>query len=264
MTSNPQKVGREMMTAKLRFSEKVSAELQHYVYRLIDPRDGSTFYVGRGQGNRVFEHADGVGDKHDDDTYDDDPQKIVLIREIKTAGLTVGHVIHRHGMSKESAMEVEAALIDAYPGLTNLVKGQDANRGVMHAQEVIAEYDAPVAEARHNLLLINVNRTAALNDLYDAVRFAWKIDPNKARVADYVLAVRKGVIVGAFKAIRWLEATPENFPGLIRDGFGSRNGRFGFIGEEAPADIKEQYVQKRLPDSERKKGAANPIRYWNK
>ena len=26
------------------------------VYRLIDPRNGETFYVGRGKGNRVFSH----------------------------------------------------------------------------------------------------------------------------------------------------------------------------------------------------------------
>ena len=32
------------------FSDGVTAKLKHYVYRLIDPRNGSTFYVGRGQG----------------------------------------------------------------------------------------------------------------------------------------------------------------------------------------------------------------------
>ena len=38
------------------FTPDMHHKLGHYVYRLIDPRDGSTFYVGRGQGNRVFEH----------------------------------------------------------------------------------------------------------------------------------------------------------------------------------------------------------------
>ncbi len=252
------------MTPKLRFSEKVSEKLRFYVYRLIDPRDGSTFYVGRGQDNRVFEHAEGVGIQSDGEANDDgDPQKIRTIREMKIAGLTVGHVIHRHGMSEESAKEVEAALIDAYPGLANLVKGQDAYRGVMHAQEVVAEYDAPVAEARHKLILINVNRTSDSGDLFDAVRFAWKIGPEKARKADYVLAVRRGLIVGAFEAKDWLEATPENFPGLVREGFGPRNRRFGFIGKYAPAEVRDWYEQKRIPNSLRKKGAANPIRYWN-
>jgi len=41
------------------FSDGVAAKLQHYFYRLIDPRNGSTFYVGRGQGDRIFAHAAG-------------------------------------------------------------------------------------------------------------------------------------------------------------------------------------------------------------
>ena len=39
------------------FSPEVIEQLQYYVYRLIDPRDGQTFYVGKGKGNRVFAHA---------------------------------------------------------------------------------------------------------------------------------------------------------------------------------------------------------------
>lgn len=39
------------------FSEEVVQKIGNYVYRLIDPRNGETFYIGRGQGNRVFQHA---------------------------------------------------------------------------------------------------------------------------------------------------------------------------------------------------------------
>ncbi|MCR2307669.1 hypothetical protein NSX65_32680, partial [Salmonella enterica] len=38
------------------FPSGVIEHLGWYVYRLIDPRDGSTFYVGKGKGNRVFAH----------------------------------------------------------------------------------------------------------------------------------------------------------------------------------------------------------------
>lgn len=38
------------------FPPEVIKELNYYVYRLIDPRNGETFYVGKGKGNRVFEH----------------------------------------------------------------------------------------------------------------------------------------------------------------------------------------------------------------
>jgi hypothetical protein len=54
-----------------------------------------------------------------------------------------------------------------------------------------------------------------------------------------------------------------NFPGRVEgDGI---PGRFAFIGEEAPADMKKLYVGKRVPDEYRKRGAANPIKYtWRK
>jgi len=33
---------------------------KYYVYRLVDPRTLHTFYVGKGCGDRVFQHAKGV------------------------------------------------------------------------------------------------------------------------------------------------------------------------------------------------------------
>jgi len=45
------------------FSSEVIKKLAYYVYRLIDPRNGETFYVGKGKGNRVFHHVKGVLDE---------------------------------------------------------------------------------------------------------------------------------------------------------------------------------------------------------
>ncbi len=36
------------------FSKAVCQKIGWYVYRLIDPRNGETFYVGKGNYNRVF------------------------------------------------------------------------------------------------------------------------------------------------------------------------------------------------------------------
>ena len=41
------------------FPPGVAEQLKWYVYRLIDPRNGETFYVGKGRGNRIFAHARG-------------------------------------------------------------------------------------------------------------------------------------------------------------------------------------------------------------
>ncbi|WP_191905842.1 hypothetical protein [Nitrincola iocasae] len=39
-----------------KFPAEVIEKLKNYVYRLIDPRNGETFYVGRGIGNRLYSH----------------------------------------------------------------------------------------------------------------------------------------------------------------------------------------------------------------
>jgi hypothetical protein len=242
------------------FPPDMVAKLKTYVYRLIDPRNGETFYVGKGRGNRVFSHIRAEQNLEGDET----DNRLKRIREIRLAGFEVAHVIHRHGMDEKTAFEVEAALIDAYPGLTNVAGGVGANDyGIMHAKEIIQRYSAEPAVFLHRALLINVNRSAAERSLYDATRYAWKINKAKARRAEVVLATIQGLIVGAFIADEWLEATPENFPG--RAGDEGVPGRWGFVGKEAPEDIKQLYVGKRVPDEYRKRGAANPIKYtWKK
>lgn len=233
------------------FSPEVIAKLKTYVYRLIDPRNGETFYVGKGKGNRVFAHI-----RAELDT-DDPNEKLKRIHEILAAGFDVAHVIHRHGLDDKTAFEVEAALIDAYPGLTNAASGSGSNDfGAMHAQEIVNKYQAEPAEFRHRVILINVNRSATETSLYDATRYAWKISPRKASRAEFICAVRFGIIVAVFVAEKWVEATPEHFPDRepVPD-------RYGFIGTNASDPIRRMYIGKRLPDEFRKQGAANPIRY---
>ncbi len=142
---------------------------------------------------------------------DDLDNKVRRIREIRLAGFEVAHVIHRHGMDEKTAFEVEAALIDAYPGLTNIAGGVGGNDyGAMHAKEIIRRYSAEPAVFRHKALLISVNRSAAETSLYDATRFAWKINKSKAKQAEVILATLQGLIVGAFIADDWLDATAAN------------------------------------------------------
>ena len=238
------------------FPSEVARTLKTYVYRLIDPRNGETFYVGKGQGNRVFSHI-----REDQDLEGDDlDNKGKRIREIRYAGFEVAHVIHRHGMDEKTALEVEAALIDAYPGLTNVVGGAGSNDyGTMHAREIIRRYSAEPVVFHHKALLICVNRSADETSLYEATRYAWRINRSNAAQAEVILPTLKGLIIGAFVADHWLEATAENFPG--RDDI---PGRFGFVGQDAPEDIRKLYVNKRVPDKYRKRGAVAPIRFtWD-
>jgi len=235
------------------FPPEVADRLKTYVYRLIDPRNGETFYVGKGKGNRVFAHIRAEQSPDGDDL----DNKLQRIRDIRLAGFEVAHVIHRHGMDDETAFEVEAALIDAYPEVLNDLGGRHNNDyGVMHAREIVQRYCAEPAVFQHRALLISVNRSASETSLYEATRYAWKISKSKAKQAEVILATRQGLIVGAFIAHEWLVATAVNFPGRE-----DVRGRLGFVGQEAPVDIKNLYIGKRVPDEYRKPGAANPIKY---
>ena len=215
------------------FPAGVVVKLKNYVYRLIDPRNGETFYVGKGKGNRVFAH---IREQVEEDEGDNRSNKLRRIREIHLAGFEVGHVIHRHGMDEEISIEVEAALIDAYPGLTNIVAGAGSNDyGAMHAAEIISRYAAKPAVFRHRVLLISVNRSATEFSLYEATRYAWKVSRTNAKKADVVLATVQGLIVDAFVADDWLPATPKNFPGRE-----PMPNRFGFVGRVAPPELRPQ------------------------
>jgi hypothetical protein len=78
--------------------------------------------------------------------------------------------------------------------------------------------------------------------------------PAKTRQADVVLATLQGLIDGAFVAHDWLPAITDTDHEEVA-------ARFGFVGEEAPDELRQRYVGRRVPDEYRTPGAANPINY---
>ena len=248
------------------FPPGVIEHLGWYVYRLIDPRYGNTFYVGKGKDNRVFAHMRGEVAAADDDELLSN--KLRQLREIRMAGLEVIHIIHRHGLPDEkTAYEVEAALIDAYPGLTNIMNGAGSNEyGSAHIKELIATYQPETVAFEHRTLMISVNRSSKDIDLYDAVRFSWRVNVERASKAEVILATVRGIVKGVYVADKWLKSTRENFPEMaawdIDDEFeATQNARYGFRGTQAPVDIAKIYLGKRIPDELRKKGSMSPVRY---
>lgn len=241
-----------------RFPSEVIDRLRWYVYRLVDPRNGETFYVGKGKGDRVFQHARGALSANGDEDATD--LKSQRIKDIVAARLEVAHVIHRHVIeSEELAFQIEGAVMDAYPGLTNLVGGHGSgDYGVRHAVEIIAEYKAEPFEAQEPLILINIGKSyeEADKDIYKAVRGCWVINPERARRHNLVLAHRRGIVVGAFRPTDWLPSTKANFPWHTRD-----ESRWGFEGNPAEEEAARLYMGKRVPDAYRAKGAANPVRF---
>jgi hypothetical protein len=115
----------------LAFLPGAAEQLGWYVYALRDPRSGEVFYVGKGIGNRVYQHA-----RHAKKLTGETSERLKLttIHSIHNAGLDVGVEIVRHRIPDEqSAYEVEAAVIDTLgllgSDLTNLVGGHGTERG---------------------------------------------------------------------------------------------------------------------------------------
>ena len=200
------------------FPAGVAEQLKWYVYRLIDPRNGETFYVGKGRGNRISIHAGGevssasrIEVEVSEDAVD---LKLQRIRDIKSVGLEVGHVVHRHGMDTErTAFEVEARSDGLLSGADEQGQGTWVPRlRSRHVEEIIDEYAGEEFEVREPLLLISIGVSYyQMDSAYDAVRYAWKINQGRVDRYQLVLANLRGMIVGAYRPTKWLSATRGNF-----------------------------------------------------
>ena len=239
------------------FTPEVIEQLQYYVYRLIDPRTGQTFYVGKGRGNRLYAHINDAlknynGQSFENAGEDEISEKIRQIREIHAAGLEVIHVIQRYGLTEKEAFEVESALIDCYPGLTNIQSGHASERGVNNAEvlqrilscEAFDDQD----DLKYCIIKTNVNKLEERENLYEAVRKYWKVDLARVQKIPFVLAVVNGIVNEVYEAEQWYRAPeiPE---------------RCMFDGKPAADNIRKMFVNKRLPKHYMKKGMASPVLY---
>lgn len=248
------------------FSSEVIASLGYYVYRLIDPRNGLTFYVGKGKGNRVFAHInDALKNYHGENYEENDDESISTktqtIREIKNDGLDVIHVIHRYGLTEKEAFEVESALIDAYSGLTNMQDGHSNDRDATNAYVLqknlsVSQYEEPadikyiIIKTRWNTVNLCKEKYPAMNHadcIYEATRSCWVINPERAKKYKYVLGVIDGIVHGVYKVKEWKQVPNSN--------------RYEFFRDEIEEDIVQYFIDKRIPEEYTKKGSSNPIQY---
>jgi len=239
------------------FTPEVIEQLQYYVYRLIDPRTGQTFYVGKGKGNRIYAHINDAlksfdGQSYESNDEDEISEKIKQIREIKAAGLEVIHVIQRYGLTEKEAFEVEAALIDCYPGLTNIQGGYSSDRGVNSAevlQRVLScEEFKDQPDLKYCIIKINDHVLNERGSVYETVRKHWKVNLSRVKKIPYVLACNNGIVVEVYEIEKWYRS--DEMP-----------KRCEFIGKVADDDIRQLFINKRLPKKYCKKGMASPVLY---
>lgn len=243
------------------FSKEVIEELKYYVYRLVDPRNGETFYVGKGKGNRVFAHAFCALNSYNGEEYltendDDYNLKCDRIRSIKNEGLEVIYIIQKYGLEERDAFIIESTLIDVYSInniLTNKIKGFDSYKGPINALTLeknlsLEEYEDSLANPKYMIIKIK-EHNLVLNgcDVYETVRAAWKIDVKKAAKYKYVLAVINGVVREVFEVYEWHSAKDQN--------------RYEFSGKKANDSVRNVFIDKKIPSKYRKKGQASPVLY---
>lgn len=231
------------------FSQSVIEKIQSYVYFLVDPRNDEVFYVGKGKGNRVFQHAE------DALVSEADSDKLEKIREIRATGKAVQHFILRHGLKDEESLLVEASLIDfiGKGNLTNKQSGHHSDYGLKSANEIVAMYEAKPLETDLPLLLININKQfrplMTSDEIYEATRSSWVLGERRNQ-AKFVVATFRGLTRVVYKVNDWY---PVKEP---------KKTRWAFNGELASEDIQQELIYKVVDDSH-KKGRANPVRYLN-
>ena len=112
----------------------------------------------------------------------------------------------------------------------------------------------------HNLLVVSINKSVSEGaDIYNAARYAWRLNVERARQADYVLAHQSGKVVGVFEVDEWLNATDKKFEDM--DDFIADDKRWAFIGKVATSEVLMQYFGRLLPEGFVKRGASNPVRF---
>jgi uncharacterized protein len=101
------------------------AQNPFYVYALKDPREkpAKAFYIGKGTGNRAWEHQ----------SQPDDSEKGQVIQAIHAEGMSVLHTVISDNLTEEQSLKIEAELIAGFGIrsrgglLTNRVRPNPAN-----------------------------------------------------------------------------------------------------------------------------------------
>jgi uncharacterized protein len=242
-----------MFGIKYEITPEVAKILKSYVYVYIDPRNGKTFYIGKGKGNRLFAHL------HDQS----ESEKVARIDEIRRNGKEPRIEILRYGLSDSEAHLVEAASIDLIgkAKLTNRMAGHhESSYGRITAQRVISMLTAKKIRVHHKAILITINKLyrsdMSPEELYETTRGIWKVGEINRNKVEYALALYQGIVLEVYRIKQWHPAGTLKYKTRDTSHF-KDSGRWEFSGSIAK-DIRDEYI-----DFSVGKAGQNPIRYIN-
>lgn len=262
---------------KNQFTEKSLLSLgDYYVYGLIDPRNKKIFYIGKGTGNRVFEH-----ERESQRSPDSEKLKLKTIAEIKVAGFEVEKVIINCNLTESEAFVAEATLINAFNyvediGLTNIAAGHHSTEAlsVDEFEKAYGAEELQESDIKHKIMVIKINKLYQKgmeeDALYDSVRGVWRASLARVKTVDYVFGVYNSLIVAVYKPTEWyvckdaigklprqdiqLTSKTENRVFFVDGGFENNNP----LGEE-----EKFYLYKSIASLKMNHRVQNPITYLN-
>lgn len=256
------------------FSEKSLLSLgDYYVYGLIDPRTNQIFYIGKGSGNRVFEH-----ERESLNSPDSDKLKLKTISEIQALGLKVKKIIINNKLTETEAYAAETALINVFnyvsdAGLTNIASGHHFTEAlsVEDFEKIYGAQELCENDIKHKILVIKINklyrRNMSANELYESVRGVWRASMNNARSAEYVFGVYNSLIIAVYKPTQWYKCNeyPEKRPRQEELLTPQTENRIFFVDENfekgIPHDENQIFYLGKSIAGLKSKDAQNPITY---
>ena len=206
--------------------QKLNREGAYYVYGLIDPRNNRLFYIGKGTGNRVFQHV-----AESDKNPESEKVKLKTIKEIENSKSHVEHILINWGLKEAEAFAAEASLINLMNyisdiSLSNIIAGHHCE-GCLSVEEIERKYGAGLLNAedvQHKVLVIKVNklynRHLSNQEIYDIVRGVWRADINRVEQAEYIFGVYNNLIIGCYKPDKWYkvsECNIDKLPGHMKE-----------------------------------------------
>lgn len=272
------------MTNITQFSASTIEAIKSYVYVLTDEND-QVFYVGKGNGNRVFAHVNEVrelmqkgaslsdesAEADDNDTgtrLDPIGPKRQQIASMLRLGRQPGMFIVRDCLTDGEALLIESVLIDIIDWqlggkLTNAVSGHGASAfGLKPVAELEATKgqsfrvsDLPDLGSAKEVVAINVNRRysaveSGKSTLLDIAKGYWKLGLTRAQACPYAVIHARGIVRGVFRLKGWKSSS-------------EMLGRYEFVPAGAEPLVGEAFSNRNVGGlfDGAGIGSQNPVRY---